>query len=148
MVGVWYWTSCNSPHGPSRVHANSLECPCGITLYRVRKTYFVLIHRWSVVKETLITFIDWQQHLPFLLLIKNRGKLWLWYNAWGFTSKLCFAVDNIAIEDQLTRKRHVVIFSVSLDLQVIFWRQFRVIYITLKCSFCTWNSCGTGWANE
>ena len=28
LVGVWYWTKCNSNHGPSRVLGKSLECPC------------------------------------------------------------------------------------------------------------------------
>ena len=28
-VGVWYWTECNSTHGPSWVLGKSLECPCG-----------------------------------------------------------------------------------------------------------------------
>ena len=60
-VGVWYWTKCNSTHGPSRVLGKSLECTshlCNKSLNKGTTTELCLTLRsehFQPILQSLIT---------------------------------------------------------------------------------------------
>ena len=80
-VSVWYWTYCNSTHGPSRVLGKSLECPCDLTLVTSLVTRVKLHGPMFLVKRP--SGLTPMHHCDELAC--HLETIWQWYRGPGQT---------------------------------------------------------------